>query len=91
MLDMNKHCLKDHYEILKRDWIPCPDCHLYFRNQQGLTAHTHQKHPKENKTDEVLCQFCSKAFFSKETLNQVNIKAATKKVLNVLKNRTEWS
>jgi hypothetical protein len=20
---------------------------LYFRNQQGLTAHTHQKHPKE--------------------------------------------
>ena len=64
---MNKHCLKDHYEILKRDWIPCPSCHLYFRNQQGLTAHTHQKHPKDETKIEVQCVYCSKIFEGTET------------------------
>ncbi len=48
------------------------DCHLYFRNQQGLTAHTHQKHPKDpDSKSDVRCQFCSKIFTCKDLLYQV--------------------
>ena len=49
-----------------------PDCHLYFRNQQGLTAHTHQKHPKDpDVKSEIRCQFCSKTFTCKDLYHQV--------------------
>ncbi len=48
------------------------DCHLYFRNQQGLTAHTHQKHPKDpDSKSDVRCQFCSKIFTCKDLFHQV--------------------
>jgi len=33
MLDYNKHCHKDHYQNIKKQWISCPDCDLCFRNE----------------------------------------------------------
>jgi hypothetical protein len=63
MLDYNKHCLKDHLQQIRQDWLACPRCDLFFRNAQGLLLHTKAKHKEADSTNHNFqCSFCPKLF-----------------------------